>query len=280
VLAISSKTATEALAVASIDRIWGSLRRHASCAAAAPGQLGGRKGLLAPQSDRSPPLATPPSILFIGDRTAEQTVLALRSALALSRRLIDLACPSDARELALLLAQRGHGLAVIDVDWLRSRCAKDSQDLQSIPSETACILGGRTMPEDWFEWAMASRARGLVTWDQPADLLAKALQSVEEGDVWLPRAMTRRLYEALLARPLGELLRDEKERSARAGSTASAAQARALSAREQEVLLSVRQGLTNKEIALRLGISSSTVKKHLSMALHKLGMRSRRQVSC
>ena len=49
----------------------------------------------------------------------------------------------------------------------------------------------------------------------------------------------------------------------------------ALSAREQEVLELVRQGLSNAEIASRLFISPKTAEHHVGRILTKLGVRSR-----
>jgi DNA-binding NarL/FixJ family response regulator len=44
---------------------------------------------------------------------------------------------------------------------------------------------------------------------------------------------------------------------------------------EERVLRLVSQGKTNKEIALLLGISPATVKRHLEKSLSKLGLRNR-----
>jgi DNA-binding NarL/FixJ family response regulator len=48
-----------------------------------------------------------------------------------------------------------------------------------------------------------------------------------------------------------------------------------LTARQQEVMLLVAQGLSNKEIARRLNISEGTVKIHLHTIYHHLGLRNR-----
>jgi DNA-binding CsgD family transcriptional regulator len=48
-----------------------------------------------------------------------------------------------------------------------------------------------------------------------------------------------------------------------------------LTAREHEVLALVADGLRNREIATRLGISSHTVKFHLAAVFGKLGVSSR-----
>ena len=57
--------------------------------------------------------------------------------------------------------------------------------------------------------------------------------------------------------------------------TAAAEPSSALSARELEVLRLVARGLGNKEIAAELGITTHTVKYHLTAVLDKLGVRSR-----
>ena len=48
-----------------------------------------------------------------------------------------------------------------------------------------------------------------------------------------------------------------------------------LTPREKEIAESVSRGLTNREIAVELGISPETVKRHLATVYDKLGIRSR-----
>jgi DNA-binding CsgD family transcriptional regulator len=48
-----------------------------------------------------------------------------------------------------------------------------------------------------------------------------------------------------------------------------------LTEREREVLGLVAQGLTNREVARRLFVSSATVRTHLEHAYEKLGVRTR-----
>ncbi len=50
-----------------------------------------------------------------------------------------------------------------------------------------------------------------------------------------------------------------------------------LSEREMEVLKAISSGLSNKEIAVALGISHQTVKNHVTSILHKLGVEDRTQ---
>jgi len=60
-----------------------------------------------------------------------------------------------------------------------------------------------------------------------------------------------------------------------AGTATAAPPGTPLSARELDVLRLVARGLSNKEIAAELGITTHTVKYHLAAVLEKLGVRSR-----
>ena len=52
-----------------------------------------------------------------------------------------------------------------------------------------------------------------------------------------------------------------------------------LSTRENEVLVLIAEGLSDKEIALNLGMSPYTVNKHVCAILRKLGVASRTQAA-
>jgi len=99
----------------------------------------------------------------------------------------------------------------------------------------------------------------------------------------LSNAVTRRRVAALL-RADGEVAlvgtaEDAdlvvSERVVATAAPGAVAQVGALTARELEVLRLVARGLSNKEIAADLRITTHTVKYHLAAVLEKLGVRSR-----
>lgn len=101
--------------------------------------------------------------------------------------------------------------------------------------------------------ALQAGARGCVPKTITGPELIEAIEDVLAGTPVLPPDSTAALLEQLRGEaPVG-----------------------GLSPREVEVLRAVASGLTNKAIALQLGISEHTVKFHLGGAMTKLGAASR-----
>ena len=91
----------------------------------------------------------------------------------------------------------------------------------------------------------------------PATLL-EAIRAVAEGREWMDPKLTPPGTDTATSRVFAE-----KE---------------PLTAREQQVLRSVFEGLTNKEIAHRIGASQSSVKATLQNLFEKTGVRTRGQL--
>lgn len=107
--------------------------------------------------------------------------------------------------------------------------------------------------------ALAWGARALLPRDVDDDALATSIRAVARGLA----VVSPSFIEALLA---------VEERSEPA---AVASAGEELTAREREVLGHVAEGLSNKLIAHRLGISEHTVKFHVNAVMARLGAQSR-----
>ena len=98
--------------------------------------------------------------------------------------------------------------------------------------------------------AIKGGASGFVAKDMALDVLLDAVRTVHAGEQYIPPQIAMRVGERILAQ---------------------------LSPRELEVLRLVAQGLSNKEIAARLGLVVGTVKIHVANIFTKLGVSDRTQ---
>jgi DNA-binding NarL/FixJ family response regulator len=111
-------------------------------------------------------------------------------------------------------------------------------------------------------------ARGYLLKSVGGAALAQAIRGMGSGSSVIDPIVARRLLDYVASQPFLPALRhDVLDRAA--GSL------RLLSAREAQVLHSLAQGLSNKEIAAALGLSVGTVKTHLRHIFRKLGVSDR-----
>jgi DNA-binding NarL/FixJ family response regulator len=124
------------------------------------------------------------------------------------------------------------------------------------------VLSQRPGDEELVDAVLAG-AIGYLGKDVSPERLPVVIEGVLAGEVALPRHLSRRLLDEVRGR--------DAHRS-RVSERASAP----LSDREWEVLHLVAAELRTGEIALRLGISEVTVRRHVSSVLGKLGVPDRR----
>jgi DNA-binding NarL/FixJ family response regulator len=132
------------------------------------------------------------------------------------------------------------------------------------------VLVLTTYADDEFLFpALQAGARGYLTKDASAEEIEHAIRALAAGHTHLDPAIQQRLVAAVLDRappPPGE--------------PASAPRSELpdeLTPREVEVLKLIAAGLSNREIADALVLSSATVKTHVNRIFHKTGARDRAQ---
>lgn len=109
--------------------------------------------------------------------------------------------------------------------------------------------------------AFRAGARGVFSRHDSLEILCKCVRRVHEGQVWASAEQMAFAVEALAAAPA--------VRAVDANGLAL------LSRRELEVVKCLAEGLTNKEIGERLGLSQHTIKNYLFRVFDKLGVSSR-----
>jgi two-component system, NarL family, nitrate/nitrite response regulator NarL len=109
--------------------------------------------------------------------------------------------------------------------------------------------------------AMEHGASGVIWYWEPAELIAKAIQRVHLGELWLDRSTTATIMMRMVR--------------GRTDVDPEGTKIETLTRREREIVHQIGEGLSNKQIAERLFISEATVRNHLSSVLEKLELSNR-----
>jgi DNA-binding NarL/FixJ family response regulator len=118
--------------------------------------------------------------------------------------------------------------------------------------------------DEYVHGALKAGARGFLLKDAGPALLVQAIHAAANGDALIAPSVTARLLAAFSDPRKGRVPAQPTE---------------PLTAREEEVLVTVARGRTNGEIADELHISLSTVKTHLASLMAKLGARNRVEIA-
>ena len=119
----------------------------------------------------------------------------------------------------------------------------------------ALVVLAEALPRGWAVRAVRGGVRAVLPRTAGDDAIVAAIEAAAAGLVVLPE-------DALGGAP-------------HETTTRAAAPPEPLTAREAQVLALLAEGLVNKQIAARLGISRHTVKTHLAALFHKLGVTTR-----
>ena len=175
---------------------------------------------------------------------------------------------ATADEALLLAPQLLPDLLLLDINLPGSDGLRLLRELgPRLPETRIVMLTVSASKRDLLE-AMRNGAAGYLTKDLGPEALQRAVRGIRAGDLPMSRAMAAEVVRSLAG----------ERRHSGPGKTA-VDQLAELSDREQQVLHHLVEGLTDREIANRLGISPRTVETHVGSILHKLGVRNRAQAA-
>lgn len=129
---------------------------------------------------------------------------------------------------------------------------------RSRPVKVLIVTAG--MPDTATHRALEAGASGVFLKHNSVDQLVTVIHRIVDGEIWLDAASVRALV-ASTSVP-GQTL--ERRRP--------------LTTRQGEVMRGILDGLTNKEIALKINCSESSVKAVIQELFHKAGVRTRSQL--
>jgi DNA-binding NarL/FixJ family response regulator len=128
------------------------------------------------------------------------------------------------------------------------------------PDVRTVVLLNSSKPQVVLD-AFRAGARGVFSRSESIDQLCKCIRCVQAGQIWATSQEMALAVEALASAP--------------SVNPVDANGLSLLSKREKEIVQSLAEGLTNREIAVRLGLSQHTVKNYLFRIFDKLGVSSR-----
>ena len=197
----------------------------------------------------------PTRILLVEDHAIMSAGLRL---LLESRSNLMVSGEASNREDALAAAAREQpDIILLDVmlggdnslDFFPDLCA-------AAPGARVLVLTGVMDPEI-HRRALLLGAMGLVLKEQASQVLLKAIERVQAGEIWFERAMMANALVSMSHTPTAK----ESDETARIA---------LLTEREREVVVLIGERLKNREIAARLFITEATVRHHLTSIFQKL----------
>ena len=164
------------------------------------------------------------------------------------------------------VAQVKPDVVIMDVGLPQMDGIEATRQIKAILPEIKIImLTSRDSDNEIFA-SLSAGANGYCLKDILGDILIRGIQSVSEGALWIDPRITSKVLARMAAPPT-----DKAQENV--GGTPN------LSHREKDVLKLMVQGLSNKEIADRLVIGTSTVRTHVEHILEKLAVSGRTEAA-
>jgi DNA-binding NarL/FixJ family response regulator len=163
----------------------------------------------------------------------------------------------DGLELPGFIEKLAPHLVILDIGLPRMSGLEAAKQIKQTRPEIKIIVLTMHKSKEHLHWAMEAGIDGYLLKDNAFKDLMSAIEAVREGKSYISPLVTDKVVEVLFRQPRSKPQGNE-----------------ILTIREKEVLQSLAEGKSNKEIAAALSISESTVRVHLKKIKEKLHIKS------
>lgn len=174
----------------------------------------------------------------------------------------------DSDKIVAKIQEAKPHLLLLDIGLRHRNSLKIAQTVKKeLPSTKVIAMDLVPMEEDIYEFIEAG-VSGFIHKDTTVANFLKTVRSVAQGTNVLPPDLTESLFSQIVKQAIGTSLPPKViEESVH------------LTKRERQVIELIENGMSNKEIGVKLHLSTYTVKSHVHNILEKLAVRSRLQIA-
>ena len=200
--------------------------------------------------------ASPLSVVIVDDHEVLRT--GTRQILETAPDMVVVGEADDGESALPMVKELQPDIVLVDIRLPGPSGIEVARQINATNPETKVVILSAYDDPEYLRAALAAGAAGYLLKTMPRDELVNAVRAAGLGTTVLDATMSSHL-----ARPA---------RASVPGEVAS------LTARERQVVGLVADGLANKTIAARLGISARTIEGHLNHIFAKLGVTSRTEL--
>jgi two-component system, NarL family, nitrate/nitrite response regulator NarL len=169
----------------------------------------------------------------------------------------------SADEAVRLAEELKPDLVLLDLSMPGGGIAAASRIAQSAPAAKIVVLTVSEADDDIMA-ALKVGARGYVLKGVSSGALVDILQGIANGESYVSPSLAARLLTEMRLRPPAALADDPLSK---------------LTAREEQILRLVAEGMSNKEVGRKLSLQEKTVKHYMTRILEKLHVRNRTEAA-
>jgi two-component system response regulator DegU len=185
----------------------------------------------------------------------------LRSLLSEEKEIEIVGEASNGEEALLKNRELSPDLIIADITMPEMNGIEMTREICKEDSKTKVLIVSMHDNEDYINQALEVGASGFLLKDSSKDELIKAIKAVESGETYCSGEVSKILLNKFLMSSKSKKLKVEAEEKLE------------LTKREKEILKLISDGLSNKEIANKLFVSTRTIDTHRYNLMQKLGVK-------